>query len=204
MTKATAGLAALSIIAILAGSAWFVLSNKSEDPFADCRGGQVAGGAIGGPFTLVDEAGATVTDKQVLTKPSLVYFGYTFCPDVCPLDNARNAEVADILEERGLDVQPVFITIDPVRDTPEVMADYTDNMHPRMIGLTGSQDQVDVAVRAYKAYGKKQDSGDEYYLMDHSTFTYLMLPETGFADFFRREVTSEELANRVACFMGER
>jgi protein SCO1 len=203
MTKATAGLSALSIFALLAGSVWYVLSSRADDPFADCRGGQVAGGAIGGPFTLVDETGATVNETQVLTKPSLVYFGYTFCPDVCPLDNARNAEAVDILEERGLAVQPVFITIDPDRDTAEVMAEYTENLHPQMLGLTGSQDQVDVAVRAYKAYGKKQDTGDEYYLMDHSTFTYLMLPETGFADFFRREVTSDELANRVACFMGE-
>lgn len=203
MNKVFAGAAALSLIAVLAGTAWYVVANRTDDPFAQCRAGQVAGGAIGGPFELVDETGATVTDAEVLTKPSLIYFGYGFCPDVCPLDNARNAEAIDILEERGLDVQPVFITIDPARDTPEFLADYTENLHPRMIGLTGSQSQVDAAVRAYKAYGKKQESGDEYYLMDHSTFTYLILPGSGFADFFRREVSAEEMANRVACFIGE-
>ncbi len=203
MIKVFAGAGALSLFALLAGTAWYVVANRTDDPFEQCRAGQVAGGAIGGPFELVDETGATVTDADILTKPSLIYFGYGFCPDVCPLDNARNAEAVDILEERGLEVQPVFITIDPGRDTPEFLAEYTENLHPRMIGLTGSQSQVDAAVRAYKAYGKKQESGDEYYLMDHSTFTYLMLPGTGFADFFRREVTSEDMANRVACFMGE-
>jgi protein SCO1 len=204
MTRIWAGLAAVSVVALLAGSAGYVLYQRSNDPLADCRSGQVAGGDIGGPFTLIDEAGKAVTDAQVLAKPSLVYFGYTFCPDVCPLDNARNAEAVDILEERGLEVTPVFISIDPARDTPGVLAEYTDAIHPDLTGLTGSQDQVDVAVRAYKAYAKKQEGGDpEFYLMDHSTFTYLMLPGTGFADFFRREVTGEEMAGKVACFLGE-
>jgi protein SCO1 len=204
MTRIWAGLAAVSVVALLAGSAGYILFQRSNDPFADCRSGQVAGGDIGGPFTLMDEAGTAVTDAQVLLKPSLVYFGYTFCPDVCPLDNARNAEAVDILEERGLEVTPVFISIDPARDTPGVLAEYTEGIHPDLIGLTGSQDQVDVAVRAYKAYAKKQEGGDpEFYLMDHSTFTYLMLPGTGFADFFRREVTGEEMAGKVACFLGK-
>jgi len=142
----------------------------------------------------------TVTDAQVFSQPSLVYFGYTFCPDVCPLDNARNAEAVDILEEKGFAVTPVFISIDPDRDTPEVLTDFTDNLHPRMVGLTGSTAQVRAASQAYKTYYKKQ-SEDEYYLMDHSTFTYLVLPDSGFADFFTREVTPDEMAERVACFL---
>lgn len=141
-----------------------------------------------------------MTDSQVFTKPSLVYFGYTFCPDVCPLDNARNAEAVDLLKERGIDVTPVFISIDPERDTPEVMRDFTDNLHPAMIGLTGSMEQVKAASQAYRTYFKKQDTGDDYYLVDHSTFTYLVLPGVGFVDFFRRETTPAEMADRVACF----
>ncbi len=154
-----------------------------------CRSGQVAGGTIGGPFTLVDETGKTVTDKDVLTKPSLVYFGYTFCPDVCPFDNARNAEAVDILEESGIDVTPVFISVDPKRDTPEILADFTNNLHPKMIGLTGTEEQVKAASLAYKTYFKMQEAEDEFYLVDHSTFTYLMLPGTGFAEFYKRDVT---------------
>mgnify|MGYP002631417776 CR=1 FL=1 len=204
MTKFYAGTAVAVMAALLGGSAYWVYSNQSSDPFAACRGGQVAGGAIGGPFTLINQKGETVTDKDVITKPTLVYFGYTFCPDICPLDNARNAEAVDILEEMGLDVTPVFITIDPKRDTPEVMAEYADIMHPKMIALTGSDEQVKVASLAYKSYYKVQDATDEFYLVDHSTFTYLMLPETGFADFFKREVTPDQLAERVACFASAR
>lgn len=200
MTKLYAGVAAIAVGALLAGTAYLAFGARSDDPFAACRGGQVAGD-IGGPFTLVDETGATVTDADVLAKPSLVYFGYTFCPDVCPFDNARNAEAVDILEERGMEVTPVFISVDPKRDTPEVLTDFTDNLHPRMIGLTGTPDQIQAASRAYKTYFKVQNPEDEFYLIDHSTFTYLMLPGVGFADFFKREDTSGQMADRVACFL---
>jgi protein SCO1 len=201
MTKTYAMLAAATVAGLLGGSAIYIWTQQNKDVFAECRGGQVGGGQIGGPFTLVDTKGQTVTDKEVLTKPSLVYFGYTFCPDVCPLDNARNAEAVDILEERGFDVNPVFISIDPARDTPEVLADFAESMHPKMIGLTGTEDQVKAASQAYKTYFKKQDGDEDYYLVDHSTFTYLMLPKVGFVDFFRREDTADQMADRVACFV---
>ena len=142
-----------------------------------------------------------MTDGEVLSKPSLIYFGYTFCPDVCPMDMARNVEAVDILEERGIDVTPVFISIDPDRDTPEALGDYAANLHPKLIALTGSADQVKAASQAYKTYYRKQDSEDEFYLVDHSTFTYLVLPGTGFVDFFRREHTSDQMAESVACFV---
>jgi protein SCO1 len=201
MTKFYAILAAGAVAGLLGGSALYIFLNQSNDRFAECRGGQVGGGAIGGPFTLTNQDGKTVTDAEVLAKPSLVYFGYSFCPDVCPLDNARNAEAVDILEERGYDVTPVFISIDPARDTPEVLKQFTGNLHPKMVGLTGTDAQVKAAAQAYKAYYKKPDTTDEFYLMDHSTFTYLMLPKTGFADFFRRDDTAEQLADRVGCFL---
>jgi len=200
MTKLFAGVAVAAVAALLGWTAYSIYATRAADPFAQCRPGSVGGGDIGGPFSLVDETGVTVTDAQVFSQPSLVYFGYTFCPDVCPLDNARNAEAVDILEEKGFAVTPVFISIDPDRDTPEVLTDFTDNLHPRMVGLTGSTAQVRAASQAYKTYYKKQ-SEDEYYLMDHSTFTYLVLPDSGFADFFTREVTPDEMAERVACFL---
>lgn len=201
MNRLYASVAAAVVVGLVGGSLGYVYLNKSSDAFAECRSGQVGGGAIGGPFTLVNGKGETVTDKEVLKEPALVYFGYTFCPDVCPLDNARNAEAVDILEEKGFEVTPVMITIDPTRDTPEVMADYAENLHPRMIGLTGTEEQVEVAKKAYKAYARKQDGDPEFYLMDHSTFTYLMLPKIGFVDFFRREETPDQMAARVACFL---
>jgi protein SCO1 len=201
MTRLYAGLAIAGIAALLGGSAAYVLLNRSDDAFAQCRQGQVAGGDIGGPFTLVNTAGQTVTDAEVLAKPALVYFGYTFCPDVCPFDMARNVEAVDLLAARGIEVTPVFISIDPDRDTPDALADYAANMHPKLVALTGSADQVKAASQAYRTFYRKQESEDEFYLVDHSTFTYLMLPGTGFVDFFRREITSAEMADSVACFV---
>lgn len=201
MTKLYAGVALAGVLAFLGASTWYVLANRGEGEFPECRQGMVAGGDIGGPFTLVDTKGQTVSDKDVLTKPALIYFGYTFCPDVCPMDMARNVGAVDILAERGLEVTPVFISIDPDRDTPEVLAGYAENLHPSLIALTGSADQVKAASQAYKTFYQKQDTGDEYYLVDHSVQTYLVLPGKGFVDFFRREITSEQMAESVACYL---
>lgn len=201
MTKLYAGVAALAVVALLGGTFLATQLGQSDDLFAECRAGAIGGGAIGGPLSLVNGEGAPVTDAEIFTKPTLLYFGYTFCPDVCPMDNARNAEAVDILEEGGIDAQPVFISIDPARDTPEVVRDFAANLHPKMIGLTGTEDQVKAASQAYKTYFKKQEATDEFYLVDHSTFTYLVLPKIGFVDFFKREDTADGMAKRAACFI---
>ncbi len=195
---------AVVVVALSLGlMAVVVILNRSDDRFSSCRTSRVASGkaSIGGPFTLVDHNGNTVTDRDVITKPALIYFGYTFCPDVCPLDTARNAEAVDLLAEQGIDVIPVFITIDPARDTPAELADYVAYTHEKMIGLTGSAAQVKAASKAYKTYYRKA-SDDEHYLMEHSTFTYLVLPEQGFVEFFRRDLKPHVLAESVACFVG--
>lgn len=196
---------AVAVVSALLGVLWYLTANNnSDDQFAHCRATSIAGGAgsIGGPFTLVDETGKTVTDKDVITGPTLVYFGYSFCPDVCPQDNARNADAVELLEKMGKMVKPVFISIDPERDTPQAMAEFTDYLHPRMLGLTGTLEQTKAASKAYHTYFKKEEDGDpEYYLVDHSTQTYLMFPEYGFVDFFRRDETAEDMAKRVACFV---
>ena len=198
---------AVVLVAMLGLFYWLAMAGDPDDQFAQCRAGNVAGGAgaIGGPFELVSETGETVTDKEVIDQPALIYFGYTFCPDVCPIDVARNAQAVEILEERDEMVKPVFISVDPKRDTPEVVDDFTANLHPRMLGLTGSPEQVKAASQAYRTYYNAQDSGDdEYYLVDHSTMTYLVFPEIGFADFFRRDASAEEMADRVQCFLDAR
>lgn len=174
----------------------------TADIFADCREAAVAGSSeIGGPFTLVNAEGETVTDKDVITQPSLLYFGYTFCPDVCPLDVDRNAIAIELLEEQGKMVQPVFISIDPKRDTPQLVGEFAANMHPRMVGLTGSEDQVRAASQAYRTYRNSHDDGSDEYLVDHSTFSYLVLPDHGFVEVFRREASPEELAKGISCFV---
>lgn len=205
MTRIIAILSAILVIA-LCGAIYVVTMGRSgDDRFAQCRASAVAGGAgqIGGPFTLVDETGQTVTDVDVIDEPTLIYFGYTYCPDICPYDAARNAEAVTILEEQGKIVKPVFISIDPERDTPEQLADFTDYLHPRMLGLTGSPEQVAAASKAYRTYFKKQPSedGDDYYLVDHSTFSYLTLPGEGFVEFFRRDIPADKMAEQIGCFL---
>lgn len=177
-------------------------NGDGDDKYAQCKNSAVAGGDnLGGPFELVNAEGQTVTDADVITEPSLLYFGYTFCPDVCPLDVARNASAVDVLAERGMSVTPVFISIDPARDTPEVVGEFADNMHPKMIGLTGSPEQVKAASEAYRTYYKAHDAEDEFYLVDHSTFSYLVMPGEGFVDFFRRDVTPDQMADKIGCFI---
>lgn len=171
--------------------------------YAECGGGVSTGTAtIGGPFTLVSETGETVTEADVIDRPALVYFGYTFCPDVCPVDAAIMAQAGAELRSRGLDVRTVFISVDPERDTPEVMADFTDNLDGDMLGLTGSVEQVTAAAQAYRVYFQKAEGDDpEFYLMDHSAFTYLMAPGEGFLQVFRRGDGPEKMIEQTACFI---
>ena len=186
---------------LISASVYIIFFNNNGNGFSKCRAGQVAGN-IGGSFSLINEDGIIVTDIDVIKGPSLIYFGYTFCPDICPLDTYRNAEAVTLLEEDGYDVTPIFITFDPVRDTPEVLKQFTDYMHPKMVGLTGSIDEIKKVAKKYRVYFKKQNTDDsENYLVDHTAFTYLVLPEIGFVDFFRRELTAEQLAEKVSCFI---
>ncbi|WP_458792133.1 SCO family protein [Yoonia sp. MH D7] len=198
MSKMIAISASIAVVGLIAGT--FAVTQLRAPSLEDCSASVASGSAIGGPFELVDQTGKTVTDVDVITQPTLIYFGYTFCPDVCPLDVARNAAVVDILAERSVPVTPVMISIDPARDTPEVMAEYANNFHPDMIGLTGSDAQVAVASKAYRTVYAKQDDDPEYYLMQHSTFTYLAMPDLGVVEFFRQTDSPEKVADIVACF----
>lgn len=201
MSKTYAIAAGAVVVALLGGSFAAIQFGGSDDDFANCRATSTGGGAIGGPFELVNQDGVTVRETDVITGPTLIYFGYTFCPDVCPLDNLRNAQAVDILDAQGIEVTPVFITIDPERDTVDVVRDYTDNFHDRMIGLTGSPEQVRAASQAYRTYYSKQDSEDEFYLMDHSVYSYFVLPDEGYQEFYRRDVTPEQMAESLSCFI---
>ncbi|MDH3262869.1 MAG: SCO family protein [Paracoccaceae bacterium] len=203
MTRLYAISAVALVAVMLGGIGYMILTGPGgDDPFAACRTTQVSGGmgSIGGPFTLVNGGGETVTEAEVITEPAILYFGYTFCPDICPFDAARNADAVDLLAGMGVSATPVFISIDPERDTPEVVGDFAANMHPKMIGLTGSPEQVRTASQAYRTYFRKQEGDPDYYLVDHSTFSYLALPDHGVVEVFRRDTTAEEMARAVACF----
>jgi protein SCO1/2 len=178
---------------------------SGNDRFAECRATNISGGAgmIGGPFELVNQQGQTVTDAEVITKPSLLYFGYTFCPDVCPVDVDRNVIAIDILRGQGADIQPVFISIDPARDTPEILDNFTTNMGDGMIGLTGTDEQVRAASRAYRTFFQRHytEGDDPFYLVDHSTQSYFVLPGYGTVEVYGRDLAPEAMAQSMACFM---
>ncbi|MEM9009866.1 MAG: SCO family protein [Pseudomonadota bacterium] len=198
---------ATAVVAVGLGAAgWYAFgSGQGSDRYAACRASSMAGGAaeIGGPFSMIDDTGARVSEADVITGPTLFYFGYTFCPDVCPLDVSRNAEAIDLLAEQGKTVTPVFVSIDPGRDTPQMLSEFTDFMHPRMVGLTGTQDEVDRIVDAYRVYAERArgTGDDDYYLMNHSTLSYLMAPGEGMLEFYRQDVSAEQMAESIGCFV---
>lgn len=140
----------------------------------------LAGASIGGPFTLVNGDGKTVTDKDFAGKYRIMYFGYTFCPDVCPVDVQNIGGAMKLLDKQNpalsAKIVPVFVTIDPARDTPAVVKEFTAAFHPRMVGLTGTAEQVDAAADVYRVpYAKRETPSG--YLMDHGRQAYLMGPQ---------------------------
>lgn len=197
-------LSSIAAVVVLVGG-WMALRPAGgADGFQQCQRSNVQGGmeSFGTSFVLTNQDGDRVTDAQVFTKPTLVYFGYTFCPDICPMDTARNATAVDILSDGGVDSQSVFITVDPARDTPEVLRDFADAIDPEMIGLTGTQEEIDAVSKGWRNYYKLMNQEDqEYYLVDHLANTYLVLPETGTVEFFPRDVSAEEVASRTDCFV---
>ncbi len=161
--------------------------------------GPLAGSGIGGPFALIDQDGHARTDRDFAGHYRLIYFGYTFCPDVCPTDLARNARALGLARSVADKVQPIFITVDPARDTPAVLKQYVANFPPRLIGLTGSADAVRRAAAAYKVYASKQAvPGASGSLMSHTDITYLMGPDGAPIAFF----TGADSAQKVADDLG--
>jgi protein SCO1/2 len=166
------------LAALLALLAAFLLGGCQRH----AEGPPLQGATMGGPFTLTRQDGRRVRDSDFAGKYRLIYFGYTFCPDVCPTDlqtigaGLRRFEAED--PERGARVQPIFITVDPARDTPEVLRAYVANFHPRLIGLTGSEAEIARVARAYGVYSERgEPAAGGGYLVDHSRMAVLYGPD---------------------------
>jgi len=156
------------------------------------------GMVLGGPFSLVDHTGRAVTEADFAGRFLLVYFGFTYCPDVCPTELGTIAAALDALEEQGARVTPVLITVDPERDTPEALADYVSRFHPRMVGLTGTPQQIAAVARAYRVFYAKVNRPEmTQYLVDHSSFIYLVGPDARVRALFRPEMAPEAIAQAV-------
>ena len=156
--------------------------------------------AVGGPFTLIDHNGETVTNANFHGKFMLILFGYTFCPDVCPTGLSVMAEALDMLGAEAERVTPVYITVDPARDTVEQLKEYVPNFHPRLVGLTGTDQQIKAVARAYRVYYAKVKNGDlpGDYTVDHSSFFYFMDGKGTVIKHFRHSIGADELAERLA------
>jgi protein SCO1/2 len=159
---------------------------------------------VGGPFSMTNHLGEAVTEKTFLGKPSLLFFGFTYCPDVCPTELQVMAAALEELGEKGKDIQPIFVSIDPARDTPAVMAAYVANFGDRFVGLTGSPEQVATMAGAYRVFYAKQENKDRPsdYLMDHSSIIYLMGADGSFLKHFSYTADAHILAGEIAAALG--
>jgi cytochrome oxidase Cu insertion factor (SCO1/SenC/PrrC family) len=184
------GIATLVAIVAVVGLVWHW----------DTRQAQTSAGEalIGGPFTLTDQHGKRVTEKDFAGRYMLIYFGYTFCPDICPTSLTTMAAALDRLpQEQAEQVVPVFITVDPARDTVEQLAAYVPLFHPRLVALTGSEDEVREAARTWRVYYHVPDEEDDAYLVDHSTFVYLMGPDGSYRTHFGIDTSPETMAEAI-------
>ncbi len=157
---------------------------------------------LGGPIELVDQNNTAFSLEKQNASLSLLYFGYSYCPDVCPYDLERNAYVKDIMDEQQLDINLVFITLDPSRDTTERLNDFSEYIHNSMIALTGTNDQIEALKKAYGVFGKsnKVDYEDQSYLVDHSTFSYLVNKNGEVLSYFNRRESPEKIYEEIKCF----
>lgn len=167
---------------------------------------QSGAAAIGGPFSLTDHRGNKVTEAALTDHLTLVYFGYASCPDVCPTELQDIGAALDLLAAGNPaeieDVQALFITVDPARDTVAALADYMTNFHPKISGLTGSAEEVAAAAKAYRVYFSKFDEAEESdsYLMDHSNIIYLMGRDGEFVAHFGYGASAEQIAAKLREF----
>jgi len=157
--------------------------------------------AIGGPFTLVDTHGKTVTDRTYRGKWMLIYFGYTFCPDACPTALNNISVALERLGSSADTIQPLFITVDPKRDTPQVMSNYLKSFDPRIVGLTGSKSQTDAAAHAYRVYVSAQQAEKGDYLVDHSAYIYVMNPQGKFVTVIPGDLAGDKMADKLRTIM---
>jgi protein SCO1 len=184
----------LAVLLIGAGGFLWLSSGGRDNPLG-----------IGGPFTLLDGNGQTVTDKDFRGKYMLVYFGYTFCPDVCPTTLNAVADAMDKLGPGASSIQPLFITVDPKRDTPAVVKQYAAAFGPKIEGLTGTPEEIAQVAKEYRVYyaEHRTGTGPNDYSMDHSSVLYLMGPNGDFVAPVRADQSGEQIAVNLKKLMGQ-
>lgn len=189
----------VAIVVLLALAASVFLSTSLMIELPEPKITRSGTAAIGGPFTLIATSGETVSDQTFRGKWLLIYFGYTYCPDACPTALNSMSVALEKLGSQANDLQPLFITVDPNRDTRETMAKYLTAFDSRIIGLTGTKEQIDSVIKEYRLYvsrDKPEQGGDDY-LITHSSYIYLMDPQGRFANVIHAEEVGNEIALRL-------
>lgn len=195
---------ALGAIAVIAIVAWQRIADTGTTETAEGAGFSAAV-KIGGPFTLTNHLGEKVTDSAYRGKFMFVYFGYGYCPDVCPTELANMAAAADLMGDDAKALQLLFVTVDPERDSTEFLSEYVVQFHPTFVGLTGSPAEIASVAKSYRVfYRKSKDEDSTDYLMDHSSFVYLMGPDGEFLTMFRGGTDPEAIAKTVARYIEKR
>lgn len=178
-------------ILVLVGLAWVFLDPRGI--VRDQNQSDVASTPIGGAFDLVDQSGRPVTDQGYKTPYKLIFFGFTSCPSICPSELLKMSDILSALQSPADRVTPIFITIDPARDTPEKLKNYTAKFDARIIGLTGSQAQIDQIVHRFRAYAARVET-PQGYTMDHSAFLYLTDADNYMVAIYKIDQTADEIA----------
>ena len=197
-------LIALGTIAVTAFVAWQRIADTRTTETAE-GAGLSAAVKIGGPFALTNHLGENVSNTTYRGRYLFVYFGYSYCPDVCPTELANMAATIDTLGPQADKVQPLFITIDPERDTTKFLAEYVAQFHPRFIGLTGSLEEIAAVAKGYRVfYRKAKDEDANEYLMDHSNFIYFMDDDGRFLTMFRGGTNPKAAAKTIMKYLYKR
>lgn len=181
-------------VLMLGATAFFTLRDNSTTTNVAAASG------IGGDFSLVDHNGKAIGNADLIGKPSLVFFGFTHCPDVCP---TALMEISQVFEALGKDakVSALFVTVDPERDTPAILKDYVSNFDPRIVGVSGSREQIDAAMKSFRVFARKSPSADGGYSMDHSAVVYLMDKRGRFATAFNLQQPAKDAAKELARYL---
>ena len=183
---------------ILSGAFLILMLYFPSPPGEEANGGS-GRAAIGGPFTLMDHTGKAVTDRDFRGQVALVFFGFTNCPDICPLTLQKITDaLAEFPDDQTRNVVPVLITVDPARDTPEVLAEYISYFHPNTVGLTGTEEQIASVADVYRIFYNRVDLENGEYTIDHSGFTYVMGPDGLYKTHFSSSAEVEEVIEKLA------
>lgn len=190
------------VVAAIIGASSIIYVNSQRQPTVTGGLGVSTAVPVGGAFTMTDHTGQPVTEAVLQNRFSLIYFGYTFCPDVCPTELQDMSVALNLAGEAGEKVTPIFVTVDPERDGQQEIADYVEAFHPRMVGLRGTDAETTTIAKAFRVFYQPVNKEDEYYLMDHSNFIYLMGPDGKNIAIFNGDVDPQVMARGITEAVG--